>query len=257
MKRKKPVKRKKPGSVHKEPASPEKPAYRPTAREQAMLDQHEARTATKSPAPRILLVNPDEGRIIVDHLDEDVACKLLMEALGTTDHDFSSGIIRQLFEAGDKLDEVKFNFLLAVIKDGKPNDQFEAMLFAQMAVLHVSIMKFGRRFDQPEYPTLQDGAAGALAKLMRTFAAQLEAFKRYRGGGEQKITVQHVSVNDGGQAIVGNITHSAPETALAKPVDSTLALTDARQPAMPILSDRKRARVPLRREQKNDRRSSA
>jgi hypothetical protein len=32
------------------------------------------------------------------------------------------------------------------------------------------------------------------------------AAKRYRTGGEQKVTVQHVSVNEGGPAIVGNVT---------------------------------------------------
>lgn len=30
-------------------------------------------------------------------------------------------------------------------------------------------------------------------------------FKRYRSGGEQKMTVQHVHVAEGGQAIVGNV----------------------------------------------------
>jgi hypothetical protein len=45
-------------------------------------------------------------------------------------------------------------------------------------------------------------------KLARTFAAQVEALKRYRSGGEQKMTVQHVHVAEGGQAIVGNV--SAP-----------------------------------------------
>jgi hypothetical protein len=34
---------------------------------------------------------------------------------------------------------------------------------------------------------------------------QVEALKRYRTGGEQKVTVEHVTVNQGGQAIVGNI----------------------------------------------------
>jgi hypothetical protein len=34
----------------------------------------------------------------------------------------------------------------------------------------------------------------------------METLKRYRTGGEQKVTVQHVNVNDGGQAIVGNVT---------------------------------------------------
>ena len=34
---------------------------------------------------------------------------------------------------------------------------------------------------------------------------QLEALKRYRTGGEQKVVVQHVNVNKGGQAIVGTV----------------------------------------------------
>jgi hypothetical protein len=46
---------------------------------------------------------------------------------------------------------------------------------------------------------------GAFNKLTRTFASQVEALKRYRSGGEQKMTVQHVHVAEGGQAIVGNV----------------------------------------------------
>ena len=33
----------------------------------------------------------------------------------------------------------------------------------------------------------------------------MEGLKRYRTGGEQKVTVQHVTVNEGGQAVVGNV----------------------------------------------------
>lgn len=32
-----------------------------------------------------------------------------------------------------------------------------------------------------------------------------QALKRYRTGGEQKVTVKRVTVNEGGQAIVGNV----------------------------------------------------
>ena len=42
-------------------------------------------------------------------------------------------------------------------------------------------------------------------KLMRTFTAQIEALNKYRTKGKQKITVQHVNVNEGGQAIVGDV----------------------------------------------------
>ena len=54
----------------------------------------------------------------------------------------------------------------------------------------------------------QDSAERAFNKLARTFAAQTSALKQYRSKGEQKMTVQHVHVAEGGQAIVGNV--SAP-----------------------------------------------
>jgi hypothetical protein len=51
----------------------------------------------------------------------------------------------------------------------------------------------------------QDSAERSLNKLARTFAMQLETLKRYRTGGEQKVTVEHVHIHTGGQAIVGNV----------------------------------------------------
>jgi hypothetical protein len=55
--------------------------------------------------------------------------------------------------------------------------------------------------------TARDGcSAGNLAiKLLRTFTMQVEALHRYRGKGQQKVTVEHVHVNAGGQAIVGTV----------------------------------------------------
>ena len=54
----------------------------------------------------------------------------------------------------------------------------------------------------------QDSAERAFNKLARTFAAQVEALKRYRTGGQQSVTVRHVTIADGGQAIVGNVTQA-------------------------------------------------
>ena len=55
----------------------------------------------------------------------------------------------------------------------------------------------------------QDSAGRALGRLARTFPAQIEALNRYRSQGEPAITVQNVSVGDGGKAIVGNVTQHA------------------------------------------------
>jgi len=43
-------------------------------------------------------------------------------------------------------------------------------------------------------------------KLSRTYAALIEALGRHRSKGQRRITVEHVSVNAGGQAIVGTVT---------------------------------------------------
>ena len=40
-------------------------------------------------------------------------------------------------------------------------------------------------------------------KLSRTYATLVEALNRHRGKGQQKVTVEHVHVHAGGQAVVG------------------------------------------------------
>jgi hypothetical protein len=133
-----------------------------------------------------------------------------MEAIGAKDLDFLDGLLKQLVNAemqGSTADEHGLNFMLSVVKGIEPKDQVEAMLAAQMAAVHMSTMTFARRLARVENIPQQDSAERAFNKLARTFAAQAEALKRYRSGGEQTVRVEHVTVNEGGQAIVGNVTH--------------------------------------------------
>jgi hypothetical protein len=133
-----------------------------------------------------------------------------MGALGTIDTDFLDGLLRQLANAGTQgrtVDEGGLNFMLAVVKGIEPKDQVEAMLAAQMAAVHMSTMTFARRLAHVDSIPQQDSAERAFNKLARTFAAQVEALKRYRSGGEQTVRVEHVTVNEGGQAIVGTVMH--------------------------------------------------
>jgi hypothetical protein len=90
-------------------------------------------------------------------------------------------------------------------KGVEPKDQVEAMLAAQMAAVHNATMTFARRRAHVETIPQQESAERAFNKLARTFASQVEALRRYRTGGEQKVLVKHVTVNEGGQAIVGNV----------------------------------------------------
>ena len=133
-----------------------------------------------------------------------------MSALATTDANFLDGILDQLANVGSQgreIDERGVNFMLSIIKGIEPRDQVETMLAAQMAAVHMSTMTFARRLAHAATIPQQDSTERAFNKLARTFTTQIEALKRYRTGGQQKVTVEHVTVNEGGQAIVGNVTH--------------------------------------------------
>lgn len=88
----------------------------------------------------------------------------------------------------------------------KPRDELEAMLATQMGAIHIATMMMARRLNHVQSLPQQDAAERALNKLARTFTTQMDALKRYRTGGQQKVTVEHVTVNAGGQAIVGAVT---------------------------------------------------
>lgn len=190
-------------------------AYAPTDRERAVLDARQKRRLAKAPSPR-LAITSSKGthQVGPDHADAAVGNSLLMEAIGTDNADFLHGLVSQLVNAGSKgqqPDERGINFMLAVVKGIAPRDEVEAMLAAQMAAIHMASMTFVRRLNHVETLAQQDSAERALNKLTRTFASQVEALKRYRTGGEQKVTVEHVHVHAGGQAIVGHVQHGGGE----------------------------------------------
>jgi hypothetical protein len=181
-------------------------AYEPTEHERAALKAYFARDETCPPAPRMKVVQTDGAKAFeIDHPNPVVAQVLLMEALGTRDRSFLNGFLQQLANAqGQNLDPSVLNFMLSVVKGIQPRDQVEAMLAAQMAAVHVATMTFARRVANEMIPG-QNSAERAFNKLARTFAMQLEALKRYRSKGEQKMTVEHLHVHSGAQAVVGMV----------------------------------------------------
>jgi hypothetical protein len=112
-------------------------------------------------------------------------------------------------------------------------------------------MKFARRLNNVDTIPQQDSAERAFNKLTRTFVTQMEALKRYRTGGEQKVTVQHVSVSEGGQAIVGNVTQAAAEKAPDPAPASPLAITEAKTAPMPMM-DEQRDALPVQAHRRRD-----
>jgi hypothetical protein len=229
-----------------------KPHDKMTAQERNAIDRFLARNAA-NPAPRLKVLNGKQAASISpDHPDNLTGQMLLMDALGTADFDFFNGLLDQLANAGSKggqIDGRRLNFMLSVVKGIQPRDQLEVMLAAQMAAVHMATMTFARRLAHVENIAQQDSAERAFNKLSRTFATLMETLKRYRTGGEQKVTVQHVSVAEGGQAIVGNVTQAQRENVPGKAAASPpLALPNSNVLPMPIIDESKeRAHVAGRR----------
>jgi hypothetical protein len=85
-----------------------------------------------------------------------------------------------------------------------PKDELEGMMAAQLIAAHNAAMECYRRamIDQQTFEGRRENLSQA-NKLSRTFATLLEALNRHRGKGQQKVTVEHVHVHFGGQAVVG------------------------------------------------------
>jgi hypothetical protein len=60
--------------------------------------------------------------------------------------------------------------------------------------------------------------AAAAARLLKAFATQMEALRRLRNGGSQFVRVEHVHVNEGGRAIVGNVSAAQAPVGPARPI---------------------------------------
>jgi hypothetical protein len=103
------------------------------------------------------------------------------------------------------LTEVDVNGALAAMHGIAPRDEIEGMLATQMVAVHSAAMRSLRQLKASETIMQQHSNGNLAVKLLRTYTMQIEALQRYRGKGEQKMTVKRVHVYQGGQAIVGAV----------------------------------------------------
>lgn len=107
-------------------------------------------------------------------------------------------------EPVEKLIELIPKFTL-LLKGIAPKDQIEGMLAIQMIGTHYATMKALSRANTVNNIELSTACLNSASKLARTYTMQMEALNRHRGKGQQKMTVEHVHVHSGGQAIVGSV----------------------------------------------------
>lgn len=167
--------------------------------------QREARSA-----PRAKVGTDDDGGLTleIEHDDQAVGMLLLANAFGCASTHALSSILNQLVQVaatGKTSSQQAMDFLIATASEIRPRDPVEAMLAIQMATAHLAVIRHSRMLAHVETLPQLEVQERTVNKLMRTFAAQTEALRKYRNGGQQNVEVRHVHVNEGGQAIIGNV----------------------------------------------------
>lgn len=98
-------------------------------------------------------------------------------------------------------------FMVTVVAEIEPRDTVERMLAVQMAATHVALVRSARWLATSNQLEQVQAHYSGYSKLSRIYALQAETLRKHRNGGKQTVTVQHVNVEGGGQAIVGDVTH--------------------------------------------------
>ena len=178
----------------------------------------EARNRVRERRPRFALntdTMTDKKQRAATHDDHDGWEARMQDAFGTSGRAFAVAEIARLVRAATvrdgKLDQTRFDSLLAVIDGARPANEIEAMLASQIAVTHSLAMDFLLRAKNADQIPQFDSAGRLAAKLLVAFAGHVELLNKLKRGGSQTVCVEHVHVHPGGQAIVGNVSTGGRE----------------------------------------------
>lgn len=136
-----------------------------------------------------------EARLInaTGHLDRNLGIRLLVkgtEALPKEKH----------VNIAESLDE--FAKTMQVFG---PEDEYEGQLIAQLIVLHENALEFLNRASRADRIDFVNVYLNGASKLLARHHETLDMLLKYRRKGEQRVSVEHVHVYNGGKAIVGNV----------------------------------------------------
>ena len=136
---------------------------------------------------------------------------------GVFNHYLADSLMRTMWVVGgqnpadrEALESKAMGAAVAAMRAFEPKDEIEGLLAAQSLAMHFASMECFRRSIISEQSAdtasklRRDGA-----NLSRGMTDMLSALAKHRGQGQQKVTVEHVHVHAGGQAVVGAVTAGA------------------------------------------------
>ncbi len=195
--------------------------------------------------------------------DPENSAGALKRFAGSKSDYFNSELLNQVAHTlvvGNSGDDAKIrqaHATMAALAGIAPKDELEAMLGGQLIAVHNAAMEsFRHAAHGNQTPDGREEALRQAGKLSRTFAQLLDALNRHRGKGQQKVTVEHVHVHAGGQAVVGVVEATGGSTKIegkshAKQIANAhvgpLRSEDAIRPAVSAASHEERSMQDARR----------
>ena len=171
----------------------------------------ERRKGRLSPLELVVEETEDGGSILTLKCENEGLEKLhLLDSVGLASAHAANMLIDQLVllyhSDFEQLKSSRINRAFAMLAELKPDGADETMLSAQMVGTHIAAMECLKRAMLPNQ-TFEGRELNwkYASKFTEIYAKQFAALDKKRRGGQQKVVVKHVHVNEGGQAIVGDV----------------------------------------------------
>lgn len=158
-------------------------------------------TGSKRPRAYPRLEKGEDKQITVN-VDSSLQVQDLM---GMQTYDAANGVYTTAILALGEWAEQHGNLASAMFAETEPRDAIEAMLIAQMTATHVAMTAQCTRLSCQTNHMVRESYERSMTRLSRTYLAQMDALKKYRAKAQQTVRVERVTVEDGGQAIVGTV----------------------------------------------------
>lgn len=137
---------------------------------------------------------------------------VLKEATGSDQPEVQQHLINQVCRTlwmpevlGEDEKLARIQSAISSLQGIKPTDEIEGMLAVQMVGTHNAVMEcLDRAMIEGQTLAGIDQSLKHAAKLLAIYTRQIEVLDKHRGKGQQKVTVEHVHVAAGGQAMVGH-----------------------------------------------------
>jgi hypothetical protein len=192
-------------------------------------------TTSEKMAPirvRLRRINCDHARACPPDGQSSDWLQRLKDALGTASSAFVEAALYQLIAAarlpGTGISEIAVNASLAFIESAKPQGEIECALVIQMACTHSAAMLVLKRIGSGGPDRKAAAMASAASRLLRAYTIQVETLRRLRSGGSQLVRVEHVHVNEGGQAVIGAVAvNRSPAISLSESDGHTFCQKDS------------------------------